>query len=83
MQRNVKRKLYEKKNYTCTYCQEQFNMRDLTIDHVFPKKYGGTAKKSNIAVSCRKCNHKKGSLLLTQFLRAFEIEITPEIAEYL
>lgn len=83
MQSKVKYKLYEKKNYTCIYCREKFNKKDLTIDHVLPRRFGGTSKKSNIAVSCRDCNQKKGSLLLTQFLRAFEIKVTKEIAEYL
>lgn len=67
----------------CTYCTKVYPLHDLTIDHVVPKKMGGSNGLVNLTLSCRDCNHKKGEMLLTQFLRAYEVKITKEIMRLL
>lgn len=67
----------------CIYCNKIHNVKDLTIDHVLPKKHGGSNNIKNLALSCQNCNEKKGVLLLTQFLRAYEIKVTNVISKYL
>lgn len=32
---------------------------DLTIDHIIPRKYGGTNAITNLQVMCRSCNSSK------------------------
>lgn len=44
----------------CAYCGSDC-VDDPTIDHVVPFVCGGTIDKSNLVVSCRSCNSKKGA----------------------
>ena len=47
--------------YTCQYCGT--NAKELTIDHVVPKRLGGGATWENLVCCCRRCNTKKGDKL--------------------
>ena len=44
----------------CQYCGRRFQYSDLTMDHVIPKCKGGEFSWSNIVISCKKCNTRKG-----------------------
>lgn len=68
---------------TCLYCETELKGEDLTLDHIVPKKHGGTNHVSNLELSCYDCNYDKGHMLLTQYLRAYEIKVTKRIAKYL
>lgn len=52
--------IYLRDKGRCQYCGRQFNMRDLTYDHVIPRARGGTATWENIVTCCRSCNLRKG-----------------------
>ncbi len=43
----------------CHYCSQKFAKQDLTMDHVIPVIRGGKSTKSNVVVSCKKCNSEK------------------------
>lgn len=51
--------------YTCQYCNETFDQKDLTLDHVIPRASGGKTNWENSVTACKPCNHKKGSKLQT------------------
>lgn len=51
--------------YTCQYCSESFPVKELTLDHVMPVSRGGRTEWENIVTACKKCNHSKGSKLIT------------------
>jgi 5-methylcytosine-specific restriction endonuclease McrA len=53
-----RRSVFARDNYTCQYCGTVG--KDLTIDHVMPKRYGGPMSWENLVTCCRKCNTKKG-----------------------
>lgn len=60
--------IYERDNFKCQYCgldaSKDFDMwwkANLNIDHIKPKKHGGTNDPNNLVVSCRACNSYKGS----------------------
>lgn len=60
--------IFERDNWTCQYCGlsgvgsfEQWNRAWFAIDHVTPKKHGGTDDASNLVVSCHACNSIKGA----------------------
>jgi len=77
-------RVYMRDGFVCTYCGKVIKTaEDMTIDHVLPKNHGGTNQLSNLTSCCKRCNHDKKDLLLTQYLRAYEIKITPKIAKLL
>ncbi|MCI5143386.1 MAG: HNH endonuclease [Candidatus Electrothrix sp. ATG1] len=47
----------------CHYCQEQFPVKELTMDHVIPLSRGGRSNKGNLVPCCKECNTKKKSEL--------------------
>lgn len=57
-----RRSIFARDNYTCQYCGHQ--SRELTIDHVIPKRMGGKSTWENLVCCCRKCNTKKGDKAL-------------------
>lgn len=56
--------LYLRDLYTCQYCGEVFDHKELTIDHVIPRMAGGKTNFENTVTSCKPCNHRKGHKLL-------------------
>ncbi|MBP6965715.1 MAG: HNH endonuclease [Armatimonadetes bacterium] len=57
-----RRSVFARDNYTCQYCGHQ--ARDLTIDHVIPKRLGGLSSWDNLVCCCKKCNSRKGDKTL-------------------
>jgi len=57
-----RRSIFARDNYTCQYCGVQ--SRDLTIDHITPKRHGGGLHWENLVACCRRCNTRKGDKLL-------------------
>lgn len=53
-----RRSVFARDNFTCQYCGS--HGKDLTIDHVVPKRHGGGAQWENLVACCRRCNTKKG-----------------------
>ena len=49
--------------YTCQYCSEIFDKKDLTLDHVIPKSKKGPSNWENVVTACKSCNLKKGDKL--------------------
>ncbi len=60
-----RRSILARDNYTCQYCGE--NGKDLTIDHVIPKRLGGPTTWENLVCCCKKCNTKKSDKTVQQF----------------
>jgi Restriction endonuclease len=50
----------------CAYCRAE-NI-PLQVEHIKPKAKGGTNRISNLCLSCEKCNQKKGTQDIGQFL---------------
>lgn len=59
-----RRSIFARDNYTCQYCGQVG--KDLTVDHVIPRRIGGKATWENLVCSCKKCNAKKGDKSLAQ-----------------
>ena len=49
----------------CAYCGKRGI--SLEIEHIIPKSRGGTNRVSNLTLSCRKCNQKKGKQTAKEF----------------
>ncbi|MGE7649193.1 HNH endonuclease [Peribacillus frigoritolerans] len=54
----------DRDGFICEYCGGIGN----TIDHIIPKSKGGLTSYTNCVCSCKRCNSKKGSLSLREFL---------------
>jgi len=55
----TRRNIYEHYDYTCCYCGERKNTKDLNLDHVVPRSKGGGTNWDNIVLSCIPCNLRK------------------------
>ena len=53
--------LYVRDLYTCQYCGEMFDAKDLTIDHVIPRSQGGKTSWENCVSACHECNSRKAN----------------------
>ncbi len=45
----------------CEYCKHEINPTDVALDHKVPKSKGGSHKKENALVCCKRCNQCKHS----------------------
>jgi 5-methylcytosine-specific restriction endonuclease McrA len=52
--------LYNDQKGICWYCANPVVFAVSTIDHIIPKKKGGTSHYSNLVMACRSCNEDKG-----------------------
>jgi 5-methylcytosine-specific restriction endonuclease McrA len=68
----VREYLLEKWNRKCAYCGTE-NL-PLQVEHINPRAKGGTNRVSNLCLACEKCNLKKGTQDIKDFL-----ERKPEI----
>jgi 5-methylcytosine-specific restriction endonuclease McrA len=59
-----RRSIFARDNYACQYCGHV--SRDLTIDHVVPRRLGGGSTWENMVCCCRRCNARKGDKSLGQ-----------------
>lgn len=59
-----RRSILARDNFTCQYCGH--TARELTIDHIVPKRMGGKSTWENLVCCCRKCNGKKSDKTLEQ-----------------
>lgn len=59
-----RRTVFARDGYVCQYCGQ--TAKDLTIDHVIPKRLGGTSEWDNLVTACRRCNARKSDKLLAQ-----------------
>jgi 5-methylcytosine-specific restriction endonuclease McrA len=60
-------------NHTCVYCGKHAD----TIDHVIPRKDGGTSTYENCVAACTPCNRKKGHKSLKQM--NWSLPATPKV----
>ncbi|MXW54925.1 MAG: HNH endonuclease [Gammaproteobacteria bacterium] len=54
------RQLYRKQDGVCNGCREPLSLRHLAVDHIVPRKLGGTHELSNLQLLCASCNSIKG-----------------------
>lgn len=44
----------------CRFCGNRVSWRNSTLDHLLPRRRGGTDDRSNLRLACRQCNRTKG-----------------------
>ena len=79
----IKRKqIHEKYNGRCAYCGTEITIKEMQIDHIHPKRSGGTDDFLNLNPSCKYCNNYKSGCFLETF-RSFVKQMLNEKHEYL
>lgn len=58
-QKSTRSMIYQRDNFTCQYCAQKFGVKDLTLDHIFPKGKGGDNDSTNLVTACKPCNNRK------------------------
>ena len=43
----------------CTYCGKTVKKSKMTLDHMFPRFFGGVSIPTNLTPACKSCNNKK------------------------
>ena len=62
-----RQKVYDKYNGHCAYCGKAITIKDMQVDHILPKRNGGTDDIDNLNPSCRLCNHYKRANSIESF----------------
>ena len=62
-----RQKVYDKYNGHCAYCGKAIKIKDMQVDHILPKRNGGTDDINNLNPSCRLCNHYKRAANIETF----------------
>lgn len=57
---NKKRRQLLKEWNQCCYCLEKLCEEAASLDHILPRSIGGSNRLHNLALSCKRCNTKKG-----------------------
>jgi len=53
--------VYRRDGFICQYCGIEYDVEDLTFDHVVPQSRGGSTNWTNIVTCCSPCNRRKGN----------------------
>lgn len=65
--KKAKKRLFSgKRNRPCTYCSKPLSYKRATLDHMTARSKGGK-NIGNLALACRSCNERKGSMTVDQF----------------
>lgn len=73
-----RRSILARDNYTCQYCGH--TGKELTVDHIVPKRVGGPTSWENLVCCCKKCNTRKGDKTLQQV--GFTLKREPKRPRY-
>lgn len=61
--RELKDRLFRgKQQRRCCFCQRMLNRCEATLEHIIPLSKGGNWHITNLDISCKKCNQKRGNL---------------------
>lgn len=52
----------------CYYCGNPISRETSTLDHLYPKDFGGPTIPENLAICCSSCNNKKTNMTEEQFV---------------
>lgn len=72
--------MYKHQEGKCFYCMFEFEYKDMTKDHFFPKSKGGLTF-GNIVLSCSKCNKEKESESIHSFMGNTRMALIAALSE--
>lgn len=57
----------------CCYCHKLLKPGDISLDHVFPRDFGGVSIPNNLRPCCKKCNVAKNNFLPWQYKKLQQV----------
>lgn len=60
----------------CLYCNKKLSNKTRTLDHMYPRAWGGISIPNNLIPCCKTCNQKKREMTKSQF-EIWNSKITP------
>ena len=61
---------YVLKGYdTCHYCGAELTEKNRSLDHMYPRRWGGVSITDNLVPSCKACNQEKKDMTYHQFMK--------------
>ena len=63
-----KRDLFGQQEGRCNGCGTDFLYDNLTVDHIVPRKHGGTDHRTNLQLLCANCNSRKGTGTMSELM---------------
>ena len=66
----------------CVYCGKVLARRNRTLDHMYPRNWGGVSIPDNLVPSCSSCNSQKSNLTYKQFLKWRSLEKSERASYY-
>lgn len=73
--KSLKEEVLKRDNYTCLFCNREFDKSELTLDHLIPLSKGGLDEMINYVSCCRECNNRKADTSLHEFASSVNILI--------
>lgn len=67
---------------TCYYCGESLFQNNRTLDHIYPRSWGGISLPDNLYPACKNCNNKKTDMTLYQFKRYLDFHSAEEKLQF-
>jgi len=67
--------VYNKYGGHCAYCGKEITIKEMQVDHIYPKSRGGLDSHVNLAPSCHPCNIRKGNLTIEEFRRELKRDL--------
>lgn len=70
--KRIKNDVIERDGLLCCYCDMVLTLETITMDHIVPDSKRGTFNATNLTVSCKPCNNKRGNQPFFEYCKAFD-----------
>ena len=60
--------LFRQQRGRCAICNAPLSMTTASLDHIVPRKHGGTGKMTNLRLAHKSCNNRRGASMADLFV---------------
>jgi hypothetical protein len=60
-QQRIKSQVIARDGLVCCYCEKDLLLNEVTMEHIVPDSLRGSFNSTNLTVSCRACNNRRGN----------------------
>lgn len=71
--RTIREDVARRDGLDCCFCGKQLSFRTATLEHIVPVSKRGSFNRSNLTISCSKCNSERGDKNFFEYLNRFDI----------